>query len=67
MVCISPWINAGSGSALKDALLRLRRLDLAKSAASVHAWLQEHRRDTLAARAFGIIDTLREARATATA
>ena len=59
--------SPGSGSALKDALLRLRRLDLAESAASVHAWLQEHRRDSLAARAFGIIDTLREARATASA
>ncbi|MDQ2930318.1 MAG: glycosyltransferase [Gemmatimonadota bacterium] len=50
---------SGSGVALGDALLRLRKLDMAGQRDSIDAWLQEHRRDVLAARAFAVIDSVR--------
>ena len=48
----------GSGTALRDALVRLRALDVAQRDLIVDRWLAEHRREALASRAFGIIDTV---------
>jgi glycosyltransferase involved in cell wall biosynthesis len=48
----------GSGEALGDALVRLRALDLSSQESAVTAWLQEHRRDVLSARAFATIDSV---------
>ena len=48
----------GSGAALGDALTRLRELDLSSHAGAVSAWLQDHRRDVLSARAFDTIDAV---------
>ena len=48
----------GSGEALGDALARLRALDLSSHENAVTAWLQEHRRDVLSARAFSTIDSV---------
>jgi glycosyltransferase involved in cell wall biosynthesis len=47
---------SGSAAALREALVRLRELDMSRNDDSVRAWLQEHRRDALAARAFDIIE-----------
>lgn len=49
---------SGSGAALRDALLRLQKLDMAAQRESVDTWLQEHRRDALASRAFAVIDSI---------
>ncbi|HMI58441.1 MAG TPA: glycosyltransferase [Gemmatimonadaceae bacterium] len=49
---------SGSGAALRDALLRLKNLDVSGSDATVDHWLADHRREALASRAFGIIDTV---------
>jgi glycosyltransferase involved in cell wall biosynthesis len=48
----------GSAEALGDALVRLRDLDLSSHEAAVSAWLQDHRRDVLSARAFEIIESV---------
>jgi glycosyltransferase involved in cell wall biosynthesis len=48
----------GSGHALRDALTRVRNLDVSRRDLTVDRWLAEHRREALASRAFGIIDTV---------
>jgi glycosyltransferase involved in cell wall biosynthesis len=48
----------GSGAALRDALLRLQNLDVSRRDLIVDHWLADHRREALASRAFGIIDTV---------
>lgn len=48
----------GSGEMLGDTLERLRNLDLASHEEMVHAWMQDHRRDVLAARAFDIMESV---------
>jgi glycosyltransferase involved in cell wall biosynthesis len=48
----------GSGEKLGDALTKLRDLDMSPNESAVCAWLQEHRRDALSARAFEIIESL---------
>ncbi|MGE5727536.1 MAG: glycosyltransferase [Gemmatimonas sp.] len=48
----------GSGEVLGDALMRLRALDLSPHEEVVHAWMQDHRRDVLAARAFEIMESV---------
>jgi glycosyltransferase involved in cell wall biosynthesis len=48
----------GSGEMLGDALVRLRALDLSPHEEAMQAWMQNHRRDVLAARAFGIMESL---------
>ena len=52
---LCPW---GSGELLGDALARLRDLDMSPRDQATRAWLNGHRRDTLAARAFAIIDSV---------
>jgi len=54
---LCPW---GSGEALGDTLEHLRDLDLSAHESEVSAWLQNHRRDALAARAFEIIESVAE-------
>jgi glycosyltransferase involved in cell wall biosynthesis len=49
---------AGSPQALGDTFVRLRALDLGPREKEVSAWLEEHRRDALAARAFEILDSV---------
>jgi hypothetical protein len=49
---------SGSGALLGDALVRLRDLDLSPRDEAVSAWLEHHRRDVLAARAFDIFDSI---------
>jgi glycosyltransferase involved in cell wall biosynthesis len=48
----------GSGEALGDTLTKLCALDLSPHEHAVGAWLQEHRRDVLAASAFDTIGSL---------
>jgi glycosyltransferase involved in cell wall biosynthesis len=48
----------GSGAALREALVRLQNLDVTRRDLAVDRWLQEHRRETLASHAFGIIDSV---------
>jgi glycosyltransferase involved in cell wall biosynthesis len=48
----------GSGQALGDTLTKLCALDLSPHEHAVGAWLQEHRRDVLAASAFDTIGSL---------
>jgi glycosyltransferase involved in cell wall biosynthesis len=48
----------GSGEALGDTLTKLCTLDQRPHDHAVSAWLQEHRRDVLSARAFATIDSL---------
>jgi glycosyltransferase involved in cell wall biosynthesis len=48
----------GSAEALGDALTRLHHRDLSPYDENVRAWLQEHRRDVLAARAFDILESV---------
>jgi glycosyltransferase involved in cell wall biosynthesis len=48
----------GSGEALGDALTRSCDLDLSSHEGAVSAWLQDHRRDVLSARAFDAIDSV---------
>jgi glycosyltransferase involved in cell wall biosynthesis len=47
-----------SGEVLGDALVRLRALDLSPHEEVMHAWMQDHRRDALAARAFDIMESV---------
>jgi glycosyltransferase involved in cell wall biosynthesis len=49
---------SGSGAALREALLRLKNLQMSCRSDSVHEWLQEHRREALASRAFDIIESV---------
>ena len=49
---------SGSSEALGDALTKLRDLDLSPHERAVSAWLQDHRRDVLAARAFDTIESV---------
>jgi glycosyltransferase involved in cell wall biosynthesis len=49
---------SGSGHALRDALMRLRNHDVSRSDGTVDRWLADHRREALASRAFGIINTV---------
>jgi glycosyltransferase involved in cell wall biosynthesis len=49
---------SGSGEALGDALMRSRDLDMSPFDQTVSAWLQNHRRDALAARAFEIFESV---------
>ena len=46
----------GSATELRESLVHLRRLNLSKEDPTVNRWLDDHRRDALASRAFGIID-----------
>lgn len=48
----------GSGAALADAFTRLQNLKIPRHDDSVLQWLSEHRRDTLASRAFDIMETI---------
>jgi len=48
----------GSGELLGEALERLRALDLSSHEEAIHAWMQDHRRDVLAARAFEIMESV---------
>jgi len=48
----------GSGEMLGDALERLHTFDLSPHEEVVHAWMQNHRRDVLAARAFDIMESV---------
>ena len=48
----------GSGTVLGDSLTKLCDLDQSPHDHAVSAWLQEHRRDVLSARAFDTIDSL---------
>ncbi|MDB4910180.1 MAG: hypothetical protein JWO39_1003 [Gemmatimonadetes bacterium] len=48
----------GSAKALGDALERQHHHDLSSQDENVRAWLQEHRRDVLAARAFDTIESV---------
>jgi glycosyltransferase involved in cell wall biosynthesis len=48
----------GSGALLGDAIVRLRDLDMSPRDHEVGAWLENHRRDVLAARAFEIFNSL---------
>jgi hypothetical protein len=50
---------SGSVAALRDALVRLPKLDMTGWRDSVDAWLLEHRREALASRAFAIIESVR--------
>jgi glycosyltransferase involved in cell wall biosynthesis len=52
---LCPW---GSGETLGDALVRLRGMDMSPFDQAVSAWLKNHRRDVLAARAFDIIESV---------
>jgi hypothetical protein len=45
----------GSGTALRDALVRLQNLDVSRRDLTVDRWLAEPRREALASRAFDII------------
>ncbi len=47
-----------SGDALLAALEQVQRLDVSLDQSAVREWLDEHRRDVLASRAFGILDSL---------
>jgi glycosyltransferase involved in cell wall biosynthesis len=49
---------AGSAIALRDALQRLRALDMSRTANTVSRWLDEHRRAVLGARAFEIVESV---------
>jgi glycosyltransferase involved in cell wall biosynthesis len=49
---------SGSRDALGQALERARALDLAHDTGAVNDWLRKHRRDELASRAFGIIESV---------
>jgi glycosyltransferase involved in cell wall biosynthesis len=49
---------SGSVAALRDALVRLEKLDMTCQPKSVDVWLEEHRRDVLAARAFQIVESV---------
>ncbi|HEV7706231.1 MAG TPA: hypothetical protein VGO46_18170, partial [Gemmatimonadaceae bacterium] len=48
----------GSGAALRDALVRLQNLDVTRRDFTVDRWLQDHRREALASRAFDIIGSV---------
>jgi hypothetical protein len=48
----------GSGEALARALTQLAELHPSRHELAVSAWLQEHRRDVLSARAFDTIDSV---------
>lgn len=48
----------GSAEALGDAMVRQHDRDLSLHEETVHAWLQGHRRDALAAQAFDIIESV---------
>jgi glycosyltransferase involved in cell wall biosynthesis len=52
------WCPPGSVAALRDALVRLQSMDMSPHEAVVQQWLQDHRREVLAARAFEIIEPL---------
>jgi hypothetical protein len=49
---------SGSGDALGDALGHLRDLDLSPYDSTVSAWLHDHRRNALSARAFDTIESV---------
>ena len=49
---------SGSGAALREALARIRKLDMSLTSDAVNAWLEEHRRETLAERAFEIVESV---------
>ncbi|HEY2896967.1 MAG TPA: hypothetical protein VGJ12_07510, partial [Gemmatimonadaceae bacterium] len=49
---------AGSGDALGEVLVRLHDLDLSPHDTAVGAWLQDHRRNALSARAFDTIESV---------
>lgn len=55
---VGVFCRSGSATALGDALVRLKNLDLSWNRDSVDDWLREHRREALASRAFSIIDAL---------
>jgi glycosyltransferase involved in cell wall biosynthesis len=48
----------GSAEALGNALARQHHRDLSPYDENVRAWLQEHRRDVLAARAFDVVESV---------
>jgi len=50
---------SGSVAALRDALVRLQKLDMTGQRDSVDDWLREHRREALASRAFAVIESVR--------
>jgi glycosyltransferase involved in cell wall biosynthesis len=50
---------AAPGASLEDAFERLSALDMSDNAAAVDAWLDAHRREELAKRAFDIIESVR--------
>lgn len=56
---VGTFCPSGSVTALRDALVHLQTLDMSLHDESVHEWLQEHRRDVLASRAFEVIENLR--------
>ncbi len=49
---------SGSGAALREALARIRKLDMSLTSDAVNAWLEEHRREALAERAFEIVESV---------
>ena len=55
---VGVFCESGSAQALRDALVRLQNLDMSRNRDSVDRWLLEHRRETLAMRTFGIIDSI---------
>jgi glycosyltransferase involved in cell wall biosynthesis len=52
------YCPAGSAEALRDAFVRLKRFDMAPRGSAVNEWLQAHRREVLADRAFEVIESV---------
>lgn len=51
------FCEAGTPTALREALTRLQRLEISPDDDAINKWLNEHRRDVLASRAFTIIES----------
>lgn len=49
---------AGAGATLRDALIYLHGLDMSRNEKAVRTWLNTHKREVLASRAFRIIESL---------
>lgn len=49
---------SGSGASLREALARIQKLDMSRTSDAVNAWLEEHRREALAQRAFEIVESV---------
>jgi len=52
------YCPAGSASALRDAFVQLKQFDMTQRGSVIHEWLQAHRREVLADRAFEVIESV---------